>query len=215
METILCGKPMPKATNGNDRGLCNRPPHGRKRCGTSTCYACGILLVGNASPTAAKRGQGFCRPCNAAKARKKFGYQILNRQVPGQHHTFSCGCNGTLPTIKGESNRFVKGGKKSKSGWNCRVAAILISSKILAKKRDYCQMDSSTSHLVIREMMDKPCIYCGTLLDWSEFKVGKTPHLDHDHETGVINGFAHPVCNPRALKDEIDKLRVEIKRLSK
>jgi len=43
--------------------------------------------------------------------------------------------------------------------------------------------------------------------------MGKTPHLHHDHETGEIFGFTHPVCNPHALQDEIDELRKQVKHL--
>lgn len=39
------------------------------------------------------------------------------------------------------------------------------------------------------------------------------PHLHHDHETGKIYGFTHPVCNPYAERKMIIRLRKEIREL--
>jgi hypothetical protein len=62
-------------------------------------------------------------------------------------------------------------------------------------------------------MMAEPnCERCGEPLVW-EFGLGKTPHLHHNHETGEPIGFTHPVCNPRAMEDEIDRLKAVVKKL--
>jgi hypothetical protein len=59
-------------------------------------------------------------------------------------------------------------------------------------------------------MMEEPnCERCGEALKW-EFGVGKTPHLHHNHETGEIYGFTHPVCNPQAMEQEIERLRTNL-----
>jgi hypothetical protein len=62
-------------------------------------------------------------------------------------------------------------------------------------------------------MMAEPnCERCGEPLVW-EFGLGKTPHLHHNRETGEPIGFTHPVCNPRAMEDEIDRLKAVVKKL--
>jgi hypothetical protein len=100
-------------------------------------------------------------------------------------------------------------------GWACRILVILIKSKNEAKKRGYKPINPNTPHNTIRQMMEEPCVHCGDPLNWAELGRGKTPHLDHDHETGAVNGFSHHVCNPRALKNEIDKLRADYAALKK
>jgi hypothetical protein len=47
------------------------------------------------------------------------------------------------------------------------------------------------------------------------FERGKTPHLHHDHNTGKLFGFTHNHCNPRALEDEIERLKKELDKSSK
>lgn len=74
---------------------------------------------------------------------------------------------------------------------------------------------SKIPHSEIRSMMDKPCVYCGAVFDWYNLGTGKTPHCDHDHETGEIYGFACPNCNLRAVKNTADKLRKELMELKK
>jgi len=36
------------------------------------------------------------------------------------------------------------------------------------------------------------CVMCGTELIWTD---KRRPHLHHDHETGEVKGFSHPLCN--------------------
>jgi len=74
-------------------------------------------------------------------------------------------------------------------------------------------VDSNTSHALIWEMADKPCVHCGDSLDWTQLGIGKTPHLDHDHETGEVNGFSHPSCKPLARKNRIEKLEKQNREL--
>jgi hypothetical protein len=73
-------------------------------------------------------------------------------------------------------------------------------------------MPADTPHAEIRKLMEEPnCERCGEPLSW-EFGAGKTPHLHHNHITGEIYGFTHPVCNAEALEKEIDRLRELLKR---
>jgi len=120
-------------------------------------------------------------------------------------HTFhSCGCVGTLPK-QGENNKFAK--SRSDSGFLCRVASIITRSKVAARIHKYRSIPSDIPHSTIRKLMEEPnCERCGEPLKW-EFGQSKTPHLHHNHETGEIYGFTHPVCNPRALEKEIERLK--------
>jgi hypothetical protein len=56
------------------------------------------------------------------------------------------------------------------------------------------------------------CERCKKPLLW-DTNAKKLPHLHHNHETGEIYGFTHPRCNLRALEDEIEHLRKEIRQL--
>jgi hypothetical protein len=127
-----------------------------------------------------------------------------NYQKPEKEHTFrTCGCVGILPTWKG-SNKFAK---FNGAGFQCRAAYLVTHSRIVATKLGYAPIPSNTPHSVIRKLMDEPnCERCRQPLMW-ELGNHKTPHLHHDHETGEIYGFTHPKCNPRALEDEIERLK--------
>ena len=79
----------------------------------------------------------------------------------------------------------------------------------VAKRGNYKPIEN-TPHSVIRELMNKDvCVLCGKKLTWA-FGLSKTPHLHHDHETGKIIGFTHPVCNPFALQNRIFELEAEV-----
>jgi len=95
------------------------------------------------------------------------------------------------------------------SYWGCRISGILAQDQVRAKKRGYAPMRQDVPHSQIRRMMEELCVHCGEPLDWERLGVGKTPHLDHDHETGEVNGFSHSSCNPRALKNMIEKLKAD------
>jgi hypothetical protein len=214
--TELCGKPMLKAMNGVDRGTCTKPfghmekNHYHSHC-NGTCYDCGAsLTVVNASASAVARGSGRCRSCHRKRSRQLHGRLPRNLQVPGKEHTFPCGCTGVLPNRRGDSNPFAKWMNKA---WQCRVSGILTASRRGAELYGHTPIDSNTSHVVIRKLMDEPnCERCRETLKW-DLGMGKTPHLHHDHESGEILGFTHPVCNPRAMEDEIEHLRKQIKKL--
>jgi hypothetical protein len=139
----------------------------------------------------------------------------LNWQVAGKEHTFPCGCSGTLPGNKTESNKFAvsKNIGDGVNGWYCRVLKIVGSIRVSATLKGYKPIDMATPHSLIRQMMQrKDCVLCGELLEW-KFGPGKTPHLHHNHNTGEIYGFSHPRCNPNALENHIWKLEAEVKQL--
>jgi hypothetical protein len=193
-----CGKPMPAASNGNDRGTCTRlPKHGGGHS-NRTCYACGAKLAPNEK-------SGDCNKCHNDRAKQRRN-RPMNYQHAGEHYIFRCGCSGILPVDKKESNKFASQGNK---GWFCRVSKILGASQRDAKRGGYVPIDVNTPHATIRQMMEEPCVHCGEALDWTQLGRGKTPHLDHDHETGEVNGFSHQTCNPRALKIVIEKLKAD------
>lgn len=199
----LCGKSMKRAKNGADRGVCSQLFGHSGLCSSETCSRCGIKLTfKTARKQRTKRMQGPCKEC--AKDYYSQGHAPRNYQIPGKRHIFPCGCIGVLP--KGAAaNKFSFG---SKGKWFvCRVSKILSFSSIAAKNRGYVPIPRNTPHLIIRKMMDEPnCERCGEPLKW-EFGIGKTPHLHHNHETGEIYGFTHSICNPRAMQNEIERLR--------
>lgn len=187
-----------KTLDGAERGVCFRPFGHSGPCSSDLCIACGSCV---------KIWSSRCRSCHnflQTRRRRESGEQKMNFQSPGRHHVFPCGCQGVLPEKPGLSNLFAL---YITCGWGCRITRILSSSRHNARKHGYKPADSTTSHDVIIKMGDKPCVHCGEVFDWSECGPGKTPHLDHDHETGKINGFSHAVCNPQAMKREIERLK--------
>jgi hypothetical protein len=212
---LRCKKKMPLSKSGNERGFCARRLGHSYRCGNGTCFRCGVKLTKqNACPSVVKMGCGGCRQCAAEMHREHGGCNPRNLQVPGNIHTFPCGCSGTL-LISRTSDRFAcaSPGRKSRTTqFSCRVAGILSASRRSAKKYGYEPIDPSTPHPVIRQMMEKNCVLCGEPLKW-EFGLGKTPHLHHDHDNGEIFGFAHAKCNPQAGAKEVFRLKLEVKKL--
>jgi hypothetical protein len=146
----------------------------------------------------------------AEHRRRAAGMPLKNYQISGKQFTFRCGCSGILPK-KGKSDQFARWQSKAHQ---CRVAQILSSSGWHAKRRGHKPVDSTTSHAIIRNLMKLgKCERCGQPLDWNNLGRGKTPNLHHNHETGEIHGFTHPVCNAQALEKEIDKLKEQIRRI--
>jgi hypothetical protein len=148
--------------------------------------------------------------CDTCTIYRAIGNVNRNLRIPKRKFCFSCGCSGILPR---------KGGHNKLAGWPiytqayCRVAKILTQSRKSAERRGGVPINSDTSHSFIRELMSiKKCWLCGKPLKWG-FGKTKTPHLHHDHETGEIYGFTHPACNPRALYNEVIRLRQQIERL--
>jgi len=206
----LCGKRLPKAANGADRGFCTRQGAHIGRHGNNTCYTCGTnLTVKNSSPSHRQ-----CRKCINDFRRELWqrqGRSPRNLQIPGSKHVFPCGCSGFLPS-RGKSNKFAA---RSGRAWSCRVLHILHSSLHSAKENKHKPVDQGLSHSVIRKMMEESdCWRCHKSLVW-KLGLGKTPHLHHNHNTGEIYGFTHPRCNPNVLEQEVDELREELFRLQK
>ncbi|MFZ0885778.1 MAG: hypothetical protein WAN14_20415 [Candidatus Acidiferrales bacterium] len=203
----LCGKPMPKAKNGADRGFCTRfYPHTSSH-GNNTCCRCGVQInAKNSSPGVAKHRSGWCRICTRDYQRNVVGKKPMNWQKPQSSHTFPCGCSGILPK-RGSSNKFAIYAN-SASVFACRLNRILFSSQDTARNGKYKPIPKSTPHSVIRKMMDNPnCVRCHRPLSWDVLGLGKTPHLHHNHNTGEIYGFTHVECNPQALEQEINRLK--------
>jgi len=214
-----CGKKMPLANNGNERGFCTLQI-GHGRCGNGTCFGCGVKLRKvNSRPSVFKKGFGQCRNCwrkYVFDRRRLNGCHVMNRQTPGRAHIFPCGCSGTLPCSKGEANQFASATKRT---WTCRVTKILLGSKDTSKRYGYKPIDQKTPHKVIRQLMAaKKCGRCRQPLAWnftSGKQFGQTPNLHHDHETGKALHFVHSgaKCNPKDLQTRICELETEVKQL--
>lgn len=203
---------MPKANNGNSRGLCHREKGHSGKCGNITCFQCGIPLTKkNSAPSMFTMGAGDCRSCRIRKQRYRQGHNARRFQIPESKYTFACGCTGILPK-KFESNKFAIG--LTSGGFGCRLTRILNASQRNSERDGGKPMDINTPHTFIRTLMKKSnCVICDKLLRW-EIGTGKTPHLHHDHITGGIIGFSHGVCNPKALEKEILLLRKKVEELS-
>jgi hypothetical protein len=218
----VCGAPMPKASNGADRGTCTKPfGHGRRqgasRHGNNTCPTCGVVKTKeNSFQNYISRHGAVCRNCRYVSRRERYGFKPRNSQRPGEIHRFPCGCEAVLPQKKGQSNFFAmfNSGWAGTSGtWSCRVSNLLANQRNSAEERGYRGADADIPHSVIRKMMrEKNCVLCGEPLVW-KLKIGQTPHLHHDHETGEQIGFSHSKCNPLALQKEVDRLKKENARL--
>jgi hypothetical protein len=209
----LCGKNIGLAKNGIFRGTCARIKGHSGKHGNDTCFDCGIKLNNkNMSLARRKTGRksGNCAECLKLYHRKKYGYSPMNYQIPKERYIFLCGCSGVLP-IRGQSNQFAKW---NSGFWVCRVSQIIMGSQKNARHRGHTPISKDVNHATIRKLMkDKNCERCGQLMSWNELGWGKTPHLHHNHETGELYGFTHPICNPQALEQEIDRLKKEIKEL--
>lgn len=207
-----CNKPVPKAKNGKSRGTCRLFAGHFGKHSSKTCRQCGTILnIRSATSSIIALGCGLCRTC----VRKLRNSKSLNKQILGNKHIFPCGCKGLLPKNPRQSNKFAIGRRiYNRFVFGCRVYTIISSSQLSSKYRGYSPIPKNTSHLEIRKLMERPnCERCSQPLSWAELGRCKTPHLHHDHETGEIYGFTHPVCNPLAMKQEIEQLRKEIKTL--
>jgi hypothetical protein len=205
----LCGKLMPKAKNGTDRGLCTRLCRHTGLHGNKTCPDCGAKLVMHSSKS---RGNGCCGECSTKKVRLLYGHAPAARQKAGQGYSFPCGCGGVLPNEARKGNQLAVW---TGFNWWCRVSHILSQSRNEARRWKHRAISPDTPHWIIRQLMlQTHCERCGQPLSWRQFGNGRTPHLHHNHETGEIYGFTHPVCNPRALEREIQRLRNTVKELS-
>lgn len=208
----ICGEPMPRAKNGADRGSCTRPyGHGFNQHGSGTCTDCGVVLTTkNSKASVATKGSGKCRVCLTKWAQERRGMKPRNYQKPGSTHTFPCGCSGVLPERPEDANKFATRATGT-GAFGCRAASIIYGSQASARRDGNKPIPLDTPHSVIRKLMNEPnCERCGEPLVWNFAPGKKAPHLHHNHDTGEIYGFTHPVCNPRALEREIARLRGQV-----
>lgn len=138
------------------------------------------------------------------RASKTHGLSTGIYQREGEKYTFDCGCSGIL---RKKSNRFAfrfidktrgKGRTKRRPSpterWSCRISIIIATSRYFHKKRGGKSVVCE-NHQIIRNLMKNPnCVMCKKPLRWT-FGSERTPHLDHDHETGRPIGFTHSACN--------------------
>jgi hypothetical protein len=62
-----------------------------------------------------------------------------------------------------------------------------------AKRRNHAGPEINPEELVNLRRKSDTCFFCEQTLSWSNPK--NSPHLHHDHDTGEVFGYAHPVCN--------------------
>ena len=153
------------------------------------------MLIGIAKRVVAEyRGRKQGRPCSMPDCNRPRGHN-------GWHdYRFACGCTGEMPK-RGFANMFATTDR------HCRVSNILRASRASARMGGYRPIDASVPHWPIRLLMEEPnCWRCGQPLDWSDLRIGYTPHLHHNHLTGDVYGFTHPWCNAGWEKDMFDRL---------
>ena len=208
----LCGASCSKTKNGKSRGYCSAPLGHGGRHTSSCCLSCGVICTDKNTSPYRLTGKGclLCRSCATTRSQKQRGHDPRNVQRFGGRHEFPCGCIGILPKQRGESNLFAVSAGKA---WMCRVSGILNAQKQAAKRGGYRPVNKGIPHSVIRTMMEnKFCERCRKPLKWV-FGLYKTPHLHHSHRTGAPLGFAHPLCNMRAVDDEIARLKRRLRKL--
>lgn len=64
--------------------------------------------------------------------------------------------------------------------------------KTQAKRKGYTCPDITPEGFLFLMKISTHCVGCGGLLNW---KTKQTPHLHHNHKTGYVFGFCHPLCN--------------------
>ena len=178
------------------------------------CYKCRKPLTRAIASQSVVSNGGLCRKCNAIKemkTRRKQGIPPKNIQKQGAYHRFPCGCSGILPSARGISNKFAVWVNRA---WRCRATGIIHASIYYANQKRYEPINVSndkTGHIIVREKMKSTiCCVCNKRLRWV-FKSGITPHIEHNHDTGKIHGFAHSGCNSRVRHDTDRAMRSENK----
>lgn len=211
LRTMHCGASMPKAMNGVDRGFCKRKKNHGGKHGSGTCSDCGTkLILKSAGRGVVLRKSGLCFKCDLNYNRKRYNRKPREFQYVGKKHIFPCGCSGLLSDT---SNAFACRTQTGVKSWMCRISSIIGSINKCSKKLKFQGIDSDISHNIIRKMMALPCFYCNGPLNWSDLGANKTPHLDHDHKTGEIRGFAHARCNFHTFKETTDRLKKKLQKL--
>jgi hypothetical protein len=80
----------------------------------------------------------------------------------------------------------------------------LAVSKADARRRNRALPKITAIELLSLIDVSKVCIGCGGLLDWD---LSSSPHMHHNHVTGVVLGFCHSYCNQ--AEGMLSKMTVE------
>jgi hypothetical protein len=72
-------------------------------------------------------------------------------------------------------------------GW---AKGILNAQAHVAKAKEYLPPAISVEGLLALRAATSHCYLCGEKLNWDD-----GPHLDHNHKTGEVRGYAHGSCN--------------------
>lgn len=147
---------------------------------------------------------------------KKHGRKIS--QYPGKFYKFNkCGHEGVLPET-GNSNDFSTWNKDSSclagGYWRCHICDdlyrqglgpkgllgwandMLSHSKTLARRRGHKPPQIDSKSLVsLRKNATHCSDGCGQELKWSTDGNFRSPHLHHNHETGLVYGLTTETCN--------------------
>lgn len=75
------------------------------------------------------------------------------------------------------------------------AVARLCVSKADARRCGFAPPNISPEGLVSLVRSSKRCFGCDGLLDWDNKESRRRPHLHHNHLTGEVHGFCHPICN--------------------
>jgi hypothetical protein len=73
------------------------------------------------------------------------------------------------------------------------ASRIIRCARAKAKSRGYVSMRITPEEVVSLMLSTKHCVACGGELNW--ITKGESPHLHHNHTTGVVIGYVHSRCN--------------------
>lgn len=195
-------------------GSCDKLKNHAGGHSNNRCTICGIVRTKRNTFLCriVKRGS-WCKKCTKDR-RHKLHPEIrsINFQRLGKRHIFPCGCSVILPKEYKSNKDVVACTGGIKNYFRCRITNVLGVTIRTSEVKNYAG-PKLMSHIILRKMMNQPCVFCGEFLDWIILGRGKTPCLDHDHESGKINGFAHPVCNSFGLRRVNKKLLSTIRAL--
>jgi len=133
-----------------------------------------------------------------------------SKRQPLQPYTFPCGHSGIFPE-RGKANKFAEW---AADGWVCRPCKAkatvkrnqgkgklgliswarrkLAEGRQKARRGNYSPAIITAENLVKLREQTSVCCFTGRKIS---FKRKPVPHLEHDHKTGIVRGFAHPNAN--------------------